>query len=145
MYSLYISCALSLQGSSKSSLQSDDVVAKTILLLEKIEILEKKLNTMESDLQVEKEKRVKLEEENKEMKNTWSKAGNLLQSFASKVYNEFDIIPKTNSQESLLNDSKSQKSFLSVGVASRSSRQSIRSNSSYSSVSSSCSTNVLDH
>ena len=83
-----------------------------------------------------------LQTENAQLKESRSKAGELLQSFANVVYKEFDVTPsKVGSQESLL-DTRSHKSFLSV--MSRNSSQSIRSNSSCSSVSSASSSNILD-
>ena len=97
----------------------------------------------------EKQSRLKLEgavkelqSENEQLKSTRSKANDLLQGFASVVYKDFDVIPKVNSQESLL-DSRSQKSYHSISNVSRISRQSIRSNSSCSSMSSEGSSDLL--
>lgn len=86
-----------------------------------------------------------LQAENIQLKDSRAKAGEQLQSFMNVVYKEFDVTPvKVGSQESLL-DSRSHKSFTSVGTMSRNSRQSIRSNSSCSSMSSVASSNIVDH
>lgn len=86
-----------------------------------------------------------LQAENMQLKDSRAKAGERLQSFMNVVYKEFDVTPvKVGSQESLL-DSRSNKSFTSVGTMSRNSRQSIRSNSSCSSMSSVASSSIVDH